>query len=174
MAQQGDLEAFTTLYRRHLASVYNHVRYRVPEADVEDVTQEIFISAVRSLKSFKGNAKFSTWLRTLTKRRVADYYRRKKETDIYLEDLRENQEEIFGVGSGNPGISSGTDDKIMLRRAIGKLPDHYQEIIIMRFAEGLQFGEIAETHGKTLDATKSMYRRAIAALRDELEGVKNG
>jgi DNA-directed RNA polymerase specialized sigma24 family protein len=47
-----------------------------------------------------------------------------------------------------------------------QLPDHYQEILLLRFAEGLKFREIARTMGQSLEATKSLYRRAMDALRD--------
>jgi RNA polymerase sigma-70 factor (ECF subfamily) len=74
-AQQGRQEAFNLLFERHLPLVYNRVRYTVPEQDAEDVTQEVFIAAMRSLGNFRGESQFSTWLRTLTNRQVADYYR---------------------------------------------------------------------------------------------------
>ncbi len=77
LAQAGSLEAFTALYERYFAVVFSRVRYLVPEQDVEDVIQEIFITVMRSLKTFKGTSQFGTWLRTLTNRRIADYYRRR-------------------------------------------------------------------------------------------------
>src|SRR3990170_4224317 len=80
---QGDLIAFDSLYIRHVKTVYSRVRYTVPETDVEDVTQDVFCAAFRSLPTFRGEALFTTWLRTLTNHKVAEYYRRrsrKKET----------------------------------------------------------------------------------------------
>lgn len=177
---QGQLEAFTMLYERHLPSVYNRVRYRIPESDVEDVTQEVFIAALRSLKSFKGNAQFSTWLRTLTNRRVADFYRNKEISETQSEPL--SGEGLLGEGLLGEGFLEGeklrmeqlsvpsknaaSDDKIILREALLKLPEHYQEILLLRFAEGLKFKEIAKSMGQSLEATKSLYRRAMDALRD--------
>jgi RNA polymerase sigma-70 factor (ECF subfamily) len=64
--QQGDLDAFNSLYERYQPKVRNRVRYVVPEVDVEDVIQEVFIAALKSLRSFRGESLFSTWLRTLT------------------------------------------------------------------------------------------------------------
>ena len=65
-AKDGSLEAFTTLYERHLPAVFNRVRYQVPENHVEDVTQEVFIKAFCSLQKFKGNASLGTWLYRIT------------------------------------------------------------------------------------------------------------
>lgn len=162
----GHHEAFTILYERHFPSVYNRVRYRIPESDVEDVTQEVFITALRSLKSFKGNAQFSTWLRTLTNRRVADFYRSKDVTETQSEPLRGEGEAVRVEQLTVDSKVTVSDDKIILREAMMKLPDHYQEILLMRFAEGLKFWEIAKVSGQSLEGTKSLYRRAMEALRD--------
>jgi RNA polymerase sigma factor (sigma-70 family) len=167
-AQQGDLDAFNILYERYLPMVYNRVRFTVPETDVEDVTQEIFIGVIRSLKSFKGDAQFSTWLRTLTNRRVADYYRSRNPAETELgSDISDADPSLEGLHvSANTGA---IDDQIMLRRALRDLPESYQDILMLRFVEGLQFNEIAEERGQSLEATKSLFRRAIAALRKQVE-----
>jgi len=161
---KGDLQAFDSLYHRHVRSVYNRVRYTVPETDVEDVTQEVFIAALRSLSSFRGDAKFSTWLRTLTNNKVAEYYRRqsrKKET--MQVDL------IHAERKGDRSSVGNLEDRIALRRALNKLPEQYQEVILLRFAEGMQFNEIAEYLDQNPEATKSLFRRAMSALRKNLD-----
>jgi RNA polymerase sigma-70 factor (ECF subfamily) len=163
---RGQLDSFTILYERHLPAVYKRVRYRIPESDVEDVTQEVFITALQSLNSFKGNAQFSTWLRTLTNRRVADFYRNKEVTETQSEPLRGEGAELRIVQLSVSSKNSASDDKIILREALLQLPDHYQEILLMRFAEGLKFREIARAMGQSLEATKSLYRRAMDSLRE--------
>ena len=161
---QGDLQAFDSLYHRHVRSVYNRVRYTVPETDVEDVTQEVFIAALKSLSSFRGEAKFSTWLRTLTNNKVAEYYRRqsrKKET--MQVDL------VHAERRGDRSSVSSLEDRITLRRALNKLPEQYREVILLRFAEAMQFNEIAEYLEQNPEATKSLFRRAMSALRNTLD-----
>ena len=164
LARQGNLEALTQLYEHCLPLVYNRVRYVIPEQDVEDVTQEIFLSLMKSLKSFKGEAQFTTWLRTLTNRRVADYYRRRNPLDIQAGvDLSEGEGLLADSEDG-----LNLDDRIELRRALQSVPDQYREIILLRFAEGLQFGEIARLNEQSLEAAKSLFRRAIEALRRQM------
>jgi RNA polymerase sigma-70 factor (ECF subfamily) len=165
LAQQGNREAFTSLYERYLPLVYKRVRYAVPERDIEDVTQDIFIAVMRSLKSFKGDALFSTWLRTLTKRRIADYYRRKNPAGHELDVDLDEASEMTTEGDSSPG---SLDDAIAIRKAMRALPEDYQDIVLLRFAEGLQFNEIAQLRGQSLEATKSLFRRAIAALRRQM------
>ncbi len=161
--QDGDSGAFNELYKRYLSAIYRRVRFVVPEADVEDVTQEVFLAALKSLPSFRGEAQFGTWLRTLTNNKVAEYYRkhsRKQDApEVPLTDT---------VADTDPHPRL-MEDRIALRKALRQAPAQYREIILLRFAEGLQFNEIAQLTGQSLEATKSMFRRAISALRDAVE-----
>ena len=63
------------------------------------------------------------------------------------------------------------DDEIILRQALHRLPENYQEILMLRFAEGLQFDEIAQINGQSLEATKSLFRRAVASLHKQVINV---
>jgi len=169
-ANLGELEAFSALYHRYLHMVYNRVRYRIPVSDVEDVTQEVFVSVLRSLQTFDGDSKFSTWLRTLTNRRIADYYRKRNEDQV---ELGVDVSEINpGSIKGNLAVASKTsaaEARIVVQRGLNALPEHYREVIVLRFAEGLKFREIAIYRGESLEATKSLFRRAIEFLRDLME-----
>lgn len=162
--KDGQKDAFDLLYYRHLPKVYKRVRYVVPENDVEDVTQEIFIATLHSLSSFRGEAKFGTWLRTLTNHKVAEFYRKRtRKQEPPLAPLSDASAHVTG------NTSKTMEERVYLQRALQSLPENYQEIILLRFAEDLQFNEIAEMTNQNLEATKSLFRRAIAALRTHLE-----
>ena len=127
--KEGTKEAFDVLYHRHLPRVYKRVRYVVPENDVEDVTQEIFIAALKSLSSFRGDAQFGTWLRTLTNHKVAEFYRkRSRKQEPKLAPLSDALAEVTG------GTSQTLEERIFLQRALQNLPENYREIILLRFA----------------------------------------
>ncbi|HNO92897.1 MAG TPA: RNA polymerase sigma factor, partial [Anaerolineales bacterium] len=139
-------------------------RYVVPPNDVEDVTQEIFIAALKSLSSFRGDSKFGTWLRTLTNHKVAEFYRKRtRKQEPQLAPLSDAIAQVAG------STSQSMEDRIFLQRALLNLPENYQEILLLRFAEDLQFNEIAELTNQNLEATKSLFRRAVTALRNHLE-----
>ena len=161
---QGDEKAFDILYHRYVKKVYNRVRYLAPETDVEDVTQEVFIAVIRALPSFRGEAKFSTWLRTLTNNKVNENFRkrsRKKETmQVDLEDAER---------SSDHSNASSMEDIISVQHALNNIPKQYRGIILLRFAEGMTFKEVADNLNKNLESTKSLYRRAISALTEVLE-----
>lgn len=163
--KDGRKEAFDALYHRHLHSVYKRVRYVIPESDIEDVTQEIFIAALKSLPSFRGDSQFGTWLRTLTNHKVAEFYRKRNRKQ---EPLLASLSEASGRMEGN--TSKMLEERVFIQDALQELPDNYREIILLRFAEDLQFNEIAELTDQNLEATKSLFRRAISALRNHLDG----
>ena len=164
-AQVGDRDAFYALYNRYVQRVYNRVKSKVPPQDVEDVTQEIFIALVRSLDGYQQRSRFNTWLYTIVNRQIADFYRR-----------RSRSERGHGIeldSEGAPEIPSTAehdhaDQRMAIQKALNTLPDHYQEVIMLRFAEGLTFAEIADQRGQSLEAVKSLYRRALQAVRDQM------
>lgn len=164
-AQQGDQAAFMTLYERYFPKVYNRVRSKVPPHQVDDVTQEIFIAVLRSLDGFELRARFSTWLYTIVNRQIADFYRtrsRKAHAQSVSLDKLEN------VLSASTYASEHAEELALTQKALLDLPEHYQEVILLRFADGLTFAEIAEHQGQSLEAAKSLYRRAVQALRDKV------
>lgn len=163
LAKQGNQEAFTLLYRRYFDAVYKRVSYAVPEIDVQDVTQEIFIALLRSLKGFEGRALFRTWFRTLTTRQIAEYYRNKhrKGADVPLQS-----DESMDIPDNS---YQDVEGQILVRKALSELPAQYREIILMRFAEDLPFNEIAKLNHSHPEAAKSLFRRAISALNQKLE-----
>jgi len=162
--RDGSLEAFNMLYRRHLASVFGRVRYMIPVEDAEDVTQEVFVAAARSLFSFRGEAALGTWLRSLTNHKIAEYYRRRGRTaehhSIALSELTSRSKD------DDPAAA---EDRLLIQRALRELPASYREVILLRFAEDLPFREISKLTGRNLEAVKSLFRRAVSALRTQLE-----
>lgn len=162
--KDGNRDAFDLLYQRHLPNVYKRVRCVIPENDVEDVTQEVFIAVLKSLPSFRGDSQFRTWLRTLTNYKVAEFYRKRtRKQEPLLAPLSEASGRMEGA------TSKVLEERIFIQSALKKLPENYREIILLRFAEDMQFDEIAKLTNQNLEAAKSLFRRAIAALRNHLD-----
>jgi RNA polymerase sigma-70 factor (ECF subfamily) len=166
-AQKGDQDAFARLYAHFLPIVHRRVWHLVPTQDVDDVTQEVFIAVVKSLKSFRGEAKFSTWLRTLTNRQIANYYRNRDRKGHDIVDGVDPTDEQHAFMDTDMNMRR-FEDFIALRNALLRLPEHYREILLLRFVERLRFKEISDEIDKSLDATKSLFRRALSALQEEV------
>ena len=159
MSQAGERAAFEALCNRYLDPVYNRLRALLPPEAVEDVTQEVFMAAMRGIKRYRGQSSFRTWLSALTRHKVADYYRQRSRRPDTTE---------FNEERNNPTKRDTWEDHALIRIALRRLPSSYQEVLLLRFAEGMRFKEIATTLDISLEAAKSRYRRAIAALRLEI------
>lgn len=167
-AQKGNQESFVLLYERFFPSVYSWVRFKVQETDVDDVTQEVFIAVLKSLESFRGQSKFNTWIWTITTRKIADYHRSSKAAYIDQNEFDDAVKNYEADPSHNPDTQ---DDLRVIRQAISTLPSNYQDILRQRFIEDLPFQDIARKNGQTLEAVKSLFRRAVTALNAKLEQV---
>ena len=166
IAQSGNQDAFVSLYERFFPTVFAWVRFKVPENDVEDVTQEVFIAVMKSLHSFRGNSKFSTWIWTLANHKISDYHRKSQARWLEQQDY---EDVVAHKASNHREFLDTQDDMRAIQRAMQKLPENYQEVLRMRFIDEMPFQEMALKNGQTLEATKSLFRRALVALTDKLE-----
>ncbi len=166
MTQDGNRAAFETLCDRHLPNVYNRLRALLPAEAVEDVTQEVFMAALRGIQDYRGNSLFRTWLAAIIRHKVADFYRQ-----------RSRQPEVVPLpddGDGDDPIAPDNwEERALVQAALRRLPAHYQEVLLLRFAEGKPFDQMAGVLGISLEATKSRYRRAVAAIAQEI-GLDQG
>lgn len=159
MAQTGDYAALETLCDRYLPIVYNRLRALLPIDVVEDVAQEVFIAVVRGVDRFEGKSSFRTWISSICRFKSVDYYRKRERrpSTVPLDAAPNYQADM-----------AEWEERTLVRIALRRLPAHYQEILLLRFADGLLFRQIAEELDISLEAAKSRYRRAAAAAADEL------
>ncbi|MBN1955298.1 MAG: RNA polymerase sigma factor [Anaerolineae bacterium] len=161
MAKEGDREAFNVLCDRYVGVVYNRLRALLPVQAVDDVTQEVFLAATRGIRRYRAQSSFRTWISAIVRHKVADYYR--------TAGRQPESSSLDGDGDPEPVVRDRWEERAIVRLALRRLPVHYQEILLLRFAEGLPFTHVAAALGISLEATKSRYRRAIAAIAKEME-----
>ena len=167
-SQHGDEKAFNELYLHFYPIVHRRVWHLIPAAEVDDVTQEVFVSAVRSLKNFRGDSQFSTWLYTLTSRQVANFYRKRERKPELTDQDFEDYCDRLPTSPEHPR-GNHLDEIITIQNALSNLRPEYQNVILLRLVEGYKFREIADLAGKSVDAIKSLFRRALIELQEEIE-----
>ena len=160
MAREGDRFAFDILCDRDLPVVYKRLRMKLPPSAVDDVTQEVFLAATRSIKRFRGDASFSTWILRIAQYKIADFYRGEE---------RQPETVPFDPTLNQGAHSDRWKEVVAVESALAQLPEHYQAVLLLRFAEGLPFKKVAQRLGISLEAAKSRYRRAVAAVAEELQ-----
>lgn len=152
--------------RRHLPRVSALAHSMVGAGSAPDVVQEVLVSTHRALRSFRGEAQFSTWLHRVTLN--ACYKALRTKPTVALEDAPDL---IAASDPVRAGELAALRDK--LAWALGQLPREQREAVALRELSGLEYAEIAEVLGLELGTVKSRIARGRAALRALLlkEGV---
>ena len=167
-AIKRDRAAFTALYERCIDRVYRHVYYKVSShADAEDITQEAFVKAWKSIHKYKRTgAPFVTWIIAIAGHLVIDHYRRQQKVVV--------TDEIYEV-KPNTQISDPAREaevnfnNAVIREAVLKLKGDKQKVILMHFIDGLTYEEIARALNKKEGAIRVIQYRALGELRSFLK-----
>ncbi len=163
-AQKGDAEAFAGIYDELVKPVYRYIYYRVEDAIAEDLTEETFLKVWQNLKKYKkGKNPFSSWVFRIAHNLLVDHYRQSKTTEMIEETIADTKKE------SNPHHQADLKlTQIRLRKVIRRLPDNYQEVIILKYINELDNKEIAHAIGKSEGAVRTIQFRALERLRSLL------
>ncbi len=167
-ARQGDLAAVSELYNLHVDRIYQYVRYRTgDDLTAEDITAEVFLRAIESLGSYNDQgAPFIAWLYRIAHARVIDFWRssNRRQTapldDPLLQDSLVETDEAIEIDFLQHRL---------LWSALHRLTDDQQNVIVLKFMQGLSNAEIAQLIGKTEGAVKALQRRALESLARMLD-----
>jgi len=172
-AGAGDTDAFGKIYMRHLDAIYRYVYFRVQDSkDAEDLTEQIFLKVWEALPGYEDKGyPFSSWLYRIAHNMVIDFHRRQK----FIQPMPPVEEVNWSSeAAGTLEQLIKTEELNNLTQAIAKLPDTQQEVIILRFVEGLNHDQIATIVQKSSGACRTIQYRALAALQQILDGEKAG
>ena len=162
-AQQGDLAAVSELYRLHVDRIYQYVRYRIgDDQTAEDITAEVFLRAIEGLRAYTDQgAPFIAWLYRIAHARVVDHWRslKRRQTAPLDDPLLQD-----GLLVTDEAIEADVLQQRSLWSALRQLTDDQQNVIILKFVQGLSNAEIAQLLGKTEGAIKALQRRALESL----------
>lgn len=168
--QAGDRTAFSKLYEDFFPKVYSYVRRRIDVVeDAEDVTSDVFLEMMSKIQTFQTKSKFSTWLYSIARHKVADYWRQsQKEQHFPFEDMFENI-----LSSSTSMIEDFEQEERRLEKLQEKVFDlldqHLNEkprkLLRLRFLENLTLKEAASNVGMELNTAKVAQRRALKKLR---------
>ncbi len=164
-ASDGDGQAVRALYERYAPRVYAVVRRIAADDDqAQDYAQEAWIRAIRALPTFRGDARFSTWLHRIAVNAALQALR-KAET-------RGKRERPLPESLSAPTLSK---DALLQRRlewALDQLPDGMRQVIILHDVEGYTHEEIGELLGVTSGTSKSQLFKARVKMRDLLKDIR--
>ena len=159
-AQQGDRTAFGQLYDRFARMVHGILMARVPLSEVDDLTQDVFVRALKQLHTLRDVECFGGWLATVTRNRANDYHRRSVEV-VELDETRE-------PATGERRVNHAGDEGAEILAIVRALPETYRETLILRLVEGMTGPEIAERTGLTPGSVRVNLHRGMHMLREKL------
>jgi RNA polymerase sigma-70 factor (ECF subfamily) len=179
--QRGDKRAFDQLVIRHKDRIFNLCyRFLGDYEEANDSAQEAFVKAYGSLKTFRLESAFSTWLyriavNTCKNKLGSSAYKAKRKT-VSLDNPGNNKEEPspMEIQNGGPSPLARMEEKERMRlvqTAMDTLPTEFKMVVALRDIEGLSYEDIAEITGLNLGTVKSRIARARTDLRNKLRGV---
>lgn len=161
-AREGDRAAFGRLYDRYARMVHGILLAKVPPREVDDLVQEVFLSALRQLHALRDIARFGAWLATITRNRANDYYRKAGPEAARTEPVLE-------IESAERGNAHGQEQQAaIILELVRNLPETYREPLILRLVEGMTGPEIAARTGLTHGSVRVNLCRGMQLLREKL------
>jgi len=171
----GNREAFSELVSRYQSRLYNAALRLVdtPE-DAADVVQDAFLNAFQSLRSFKGDAEFFTWMYRIAFNAAVSLKRKKKAT-VSLNALEPGRngtahEPADASDYVRPGLAlERSEEERQLYAALGRLSSEHRDVLVMKDIDGLKYEEIADVLKIPIGTVRSRLNRARLELRDLLQ-----
>jgi len=177
--QDKNTEALTKLLNRYLDRIYRcALRITRNQSDAEEVVQEVFLTLVKKLDTFRGESKFSSWLYRITINASYMHIRaeKKHESELSLDNYAPYDERGTLMGKVASKDWSDKPEEVLLskeaidiiEKAINELPEPYRIVFHLRDIEGLSNEEVAKVLELSVPAVKSRLHRARLFLRDKL------
>lgn len=169
-AQEGDPDAFASLFNAHKTKIYSLcLRMTSNTAEAEDLTQDAFLQAFRKLATFRGDSALSTWLYRVAVNTVLMHMRKKGLRPVSLDQPLDQPDGTIKREQGKlDDRLSGSVDRIALTRAMKELPAGYRTIFVLHEVKGYEHHEIARLLRCSVGNSKSQLHKAKTRMRELL------
>jgi len=178
--QNGDEKALSILINRHKKDLFSFIFYKLMDDDLaNDIFQDTFIKIIITLKEgrYKEENKFILWAKRIAHNLIIDHYRLQSKNIKISETSYDNEE--FSIFDIIKEPENNIEDKLIdkqinedLLKMLVMLPDNQQEVIKLRFFDGLSFKEIADHTDTSINTTLGRVRYALINLRKIMDEHK--
>lgn len=157
-------ESFDQIYQTYFDPVYRYVLSLSGDAHIaEEITQETFFKALRSLDSFRGSSSLKSWLCAIAKNQFCSALRKKKNRPVQLAEAQSDS------SAGPEEYLLRREDGLRVHRLLHELPEPQREIFTLRTLGQLSFRDIGELFGKSENWACVVYHRARAHIKEKME-----
>ena len=163
--RDGDEQAAAELVARHARALARFLAGAgAPEAELDDLVQETFIRAFRSVDRFRGHCQFRTWLMTIGGNVLKDFGRRSMRRQVMPLD------EGVRDARGDPHQhAEATEAEALIAEELKRLPRMQREVFLLRAQQGLEYEEIAAALATSAGAARVHYHHAVRRLKEIIE-----
>ncbi len=172
-AKEEDPEAFGVLYKRYVRKIYRYIWYRIGNhQDTEDLTAKVFYKALANIDRYEQRGKpFSAWLYRIAHNLVANWFRdrerRRKRKEIFLGWLPRTTQPEDGPEAQVEIKEGEKARREAFLEIIRRRPPNEQQLLILKFVEGMSNAKIGRIVGCSEGAVKSRYFRILKSLKEE-------
>lgn len=166
-AVKGSADAFGDLYEMHVSAIYRYILYRVADPqDARDMADEVFLKAWSGLSGYRpGETPFRGWLYRISHNLVIDHYRSRKE----VEPLGDRDDLVDDLP--NPERQLVQQEEVeRLAANIARLPPDYQQVLVLRYIEGLSTTQVAAILKRSDGAVRVLLHRALKKMTSLMVG----
>ncbi len=165
--KNGNINAYNTLVRKYQKKIYSLIRKMVLDHDdASDITQEVFIKLYSSLKDFRGESKFFTYIYRIAVNYSINHLNKKNRILSRSADI---ENESYHLSSDEAGADEKFDSDLkskFLDKAIGLLPEQQRIVFNLRFYENLSYEEISQITNKSVGGMKANYFHAVKKIQE--------
>jgi RNA polymerase sigma-70 factor (ECF subfamily) len=170
---EGDDLAFEKIVQKYLGPIYNFLRQLTGDGELaNDIASETFFKVWKNLRRFNNQGSFKSWVFAIAKNTAFDFLKKKRALPFSF--LKNDSGEDFLENI--KGSDQAPDEFVMQRelvgnldRALARLPQSLRVVLFLYYKEEFSLKEISEILGKPYNTTKSLYRRALIALKKEMK-----
>jgi RNA polymerase sigma-70 factor (ECF subfamily) len=156
------------LYHRYARMVHGILLCRVPLREVDDLVQDVFISALRQLRALRDISRFGAWLATITRNRANDYYRKAIPEEQVMQPVEDDPVETRSTDH------VAEQQAAAILAVLRALPEAYREPLTLRLVEGMTGPEISARLGLTHGSVRVNLCRGMQMLREKVNETSAG
>ncbi|MCL4384651.1 RNA polymerase sigma factor [Patescibacteria group bacterium] len=160
LVQNGDKEQYAEIVERYEGKLFGYIRKLInqPNEEVEDLLQEVFISAYVNINGFDAKKQFSSWIYRIAHNKAVDFFKRRRLKKITALD-EDNEEWLIKKEKLQEELEIETEEKKRIRKAIRELDWNYKEVVMLYFFEEKSYEEISDIlHIPTTNVGVLLYR----------------
>lgn len=168
--RSGENEAISALFNIYVDRLYSLVFHEVgkDQSAAEDIVQETFLSALKSLKKFKGESHIYTWLVGIAHHKIGDYYRRlkrEKRNTIQSPEKDSDHLELVDTGMSAADMVESAEVRLVVEEALLKLPVDYRQVLLLKYFEEMSVSEISQIMKRSPKSVEGLLTRARRAFK---------